>query len=102
MGHQIPFPINTMENTMGYTKPCAQKLFTRTQLPLTQSPVKVNPKNPPFNLDLGNSHTPPYHLRLSIEFTGELPRVCMPYQVLQPYADLHANRFINFFHVSSW
>ena len=44
------------------------------------------------------------HLGLSPDFTGELPGVCMPYQVLQPYAHLHAKCIIAnfFFHVSSW
>ena len=67
----------------------------------------LNPKSrltlkiPPLNLTWSNHqlpssiyrgilHTPP-------DFTGELPGVCMPYQVLQPYAHLHANRSITFF-----
>ena len=53
-----------------------------TQHYLTHSWVKINLYNPPFNLDLGIQHTPPYHLGLSPNFTGELPWVCMPYQVL--------------------
>ena len=39
----------------------------------------------------------PYNLGLSIDFIDELLGVCMPYQVLQPYAHLHANRSITFF-----
>ena len=52
---------------------------------LTHSQVNINPSNPPFKLYLRIPHTPPYHLGLDPKFTGELPGVCMPYQVLQPY-----------------
>ena len=38
----------------------------------------------------------PYNLGLSSDFTTELLGVCMPYQVLQPYAHLHANCSITF------
>ena len=65
-------------------------------------------KIPPLNLTWSNhqlpskfyrgiSHTPPYHLGLSPDFTGELPGVCMPYQVLQPYTHLHAKFSITIF-----
>ena len=43
-----------------------------------------------------------YHLGLSPDFTGELPRVCIPYQVLQPYSHLHANWSITFFLCVTW
>jgi len=81
---------------------------------ITLNRVKFNPTIPPLNLTwdihlppskfiTGNSSCPPYHLGLSPDFTGELPGVCMPYQVLQPYALLHANIFapLHFFFSSS-
>ena len=46
---------------------------------LTPSWVKINLYNPPFNLDLGIPHTPPYHLGVSPDFIGELLWACMPY-----------------------
>ena len=71
---------------------------------LTHFQVKINPHNPPFNLDLGIPHTPPYNLGLSPDFTNELPGVCIPYQVLQPYTILHANNLysIKYFSYASW
>ena len=88
---------------MSHTKPCAQ-YHVLDQNHLTHSRVKINPYNPPFKLELGISHTPPYHLGLSPDFASDLLGVCMPYQVLQPYALLHANNLfsINFFSCASW
>ena len=95
--HAIPW-----DNTMGYNKPCARPnhlwLDLKSRLTLTIPPLKFTWSNHqlPSSIYRGILHTPPYHLGLSPNFTGELPGVCMPYQVLQPYAHLHANRSITF------
>ena len=80
-------------------------LNPESRLTLTIPPLNLTWSNHQIrsNIYRGILHTPPYHLGLSPDFTGELPGVCMPYQVLQPYAHLHANRSITFFfHVLSW
>ena len=73
-------------------------LNPESRLTLTIPPLNLTWSNHqlPSNFYQGISHTPPYHLGLSPDFTNELPRVCMPYQVLQPYAHLHAKCSINF------
>ena len=58
--------------TTSHIKPCAW-YHVQDQNHLTHSRVKINPYNPPFKFDLGISHTPPYHLGLSLDFTIELP-----------------------------
>ena len=99
--------------TIGHTKPCSRNHVLRPKLLdslprailnhvlettwwdqnyLTHSLFKIISYNPPFKLDLGIPHTPPYHLGLSPDFTGELLGVCMPYQLLQPYA-LYMQKF---------
>ena len=84
-------------------KPCARPnhlwLDLKSRLTLTIPPLNLNWSNHQLssNFYRGISHTPPYHLGLSPNFTGELPEVCMPYQVLQPYAHLHAKCSITIF-----
>ena len=62
--------------TTGHTKPCA-RYHVLDQNHLTHSQVKINPYNPPFKLDLGIPHTPPYHLGLSPDFTDYQGYACL-------------------------
>ena len=39
----------------------------------------------------------PDHLGISLDFTGKIPRVCMPYKVFKPYSHLHGNYSITIF-----
>ena len=72
---------------------------------LTHSPVQINPYNPPFKLNLGIQHTPPYHLGLSPDFTSELPGyacVTKSYIHMPFYMQTFFSPLILFFLCASW
>ena len=74
-------------------------LNPESRLTLTIHPLNLTWSNhqPPSMFCWGILHTCPYPLGLFLDFTGELPGVCMPYQVLQTYSHLHANLSITLF-----